>query len=300
MSSIQPVGFIQRSASPAPRLGALTLLALLAGCEGNVTVDMVTEPPADPNVTQVVAEIRGLEFTGSGGTKTLEFTDPQPLDFMDYVANDSEFRLFTSEELSEGSYTGVRLLLDTDQDENEAFVAVSGVTSQFQLNIVQGDYAPISFEFEDRENSSESYRLLLDLRQSLSFNEDTDEYTFTPVLRAVRNEDISSIQGDVTVTCPAGDSLIEGAVYLFEGQDITPDDLDGSGVEPFATSPVFTTGNNNTSFVYSLRVLPEGSYTLAVTCIGNDDDPATDEDLEFRNIINVELDQNEVLERDLP
>jgi hypothetical protein len=47
-------------------------------------------------------------------------------------------------------------------------------------------------------------------------------------------------------------------------------------------------------------VLPEGRYTLAVTCIGNDDDPATDEDLEFRNIVNVELDRNEVLERDLP
>jgi hypothetical protein len=299
MSSIQPVGFIQRSAWSAPRLGAFALLALLAGCEGNVTVDMSTDLPADPNVTQVVAQIRGLEFTGSGGTTTLEFRDPQPLDFMDYSDDDDVFRLFTSEELSEGSYTGVRLLLDTDQTDDEAFVAVSGVTRQFPLNIVQGDYASVNFEFEDRENSSESFTLMLDLRQSLSFNDDTDEYTFTPALRAVPNEDISSIQGDLNVTCPAGDSIVEGAVYLFQNEDVTPDDLDGSGVEPFATSPVFT-GNNNTSFSYSLRVLPEGRYTLAVTCIGNDDDPATDEDLEFRNIVNVELDRNEVLERDLP
>jgi hypothetical protein len=61
---------------------------------------------------------------------------------------------------------------------------------------------------------------------------------------------------------------------------------------------VFTT--NNTSFFYSLRVLPQGKYTMAVTCKGNDDDPATDEDLEFRNIVNVDLDENEVLNRDLP
>ena len=299
MSSNQLVDFIQRSAWFAPRLGALTLLALLAGCEGNVTVDMSTDLPADPNVNQVVANIRGLEFTGSSGTKKLEFTDPQPLDFMDYSQDNNAFRLFTSEKLPEGSYTGVRLLLDVDQDDDEAFVSVSGVTSPFPLNIVQGDYASISFKFEDRENSRESFTLMLDLRQSLSFNDSTDQYTFTPVLRALRNKDIGSIQGTLTVSCPVGDSLVEGAVYLFQGEDITPDDLDGSGVEPFATSPVFS-NNNNGPFSYALRVLPEGKYTMAVTCIGNDDDPATNEDLEFRNIVNVELDRNEKLTRNLP
>jgi hypothetical protein len=141
--------------------------------------------------------------------------------------------------------------------------------------------------------------LLLDLRQSLSFDNDTDEYTFTPVMRAVDTTEASRIDGDVSVTCPAGDSLSQGAVYLYSGRDVTPDDLDGAGVEPFATAPVFTTTAGN-AFFYSLRFLPEGDYTLALTCIGNDDDPVTDEDLEFRNIINVELDRNETITLDLP
>jgi hypothetical protein len=297
MSSIQLVDRIQRSAWSAQRLGAVVLLALLAGCEGDVTVDMTTELPADPNVNQVVANVRGLEFTGSSGTKTLEFTDQQQLDFMDYSTDNNAFRLFTSEELAEGSYTGVRLLLDEDQGD-DAFVTVSGTTGQFPLNVVQGDYAAIDFEFEDNDSKSEAFTLMLDLRQSLSFNDDNDEYTFTPALRAVRTDEISRIDGNLSVTCPSGDSLSEGAVYLFQGEDITPDDLDNSGVEPYATAPVFTT--NNTSFFYSLRVLPQGKYTMAVTCKGNDDDPATDEDLEFRNIVNVDLDENEVLNRDLP
>jgi hypothetical protein len=295
MSSSQLVRFMQRSAWSLPRLGAVAVLALLAGCEGNVTMDMTTELPADPDITQVVANVRGLEFTGSSGTETLEFTQAQQLDFMDYADDESTFRLFTSENLPEGSYTGVRLLFDENQDDDEAFVAVAGTSGgTFAMNVVQGDYASINFEFEDNDSTSESLTLMLDLRQSLSFNDDTDEYTFTPVLRAMPTGDISSIQGTLSVTCPAGDSLVEGAVYLFEGENITPDDLDGAGVEPFATSPVFT---NN---FYSLRVLPEGTYTMAVTCIGNDDDAATDQDLEFRNIVNVELDANEVLERDLP
>jgi hypothetical protein len=298
MSTRQFIGHTPRSVWSLPRLGTVALLALLAGCEGDVTMDMTTEEPADPNITQVVANVRGLEFTGSGGTRTLEFTDAQQLDFMDYSSDNDALRMFTSEQLPEGSYTGVRLLFDEDQGD-DAFVTVSTSTREFTLNVVEGEYASLDFEFEDNERNNESFTLMLDLRQSLSFNSDNNEYTLTPVLRAVRTEDISRIGGDVTVTCPAGDSLSEGAVYLFQGQDITPDDLDNAGVEPFATTPVFGT-NNNTSFFYSLRVLPEGRYTMAVTCVGNDDDPATDEDLEFRNIVNVELDQNEALDRDLP
>jgi hypothetical protein len=298
MSSIQLASLVQRSASSLPRLAAVAVLALLAGCEGDVTVDMTTEQPADPNITQVQATIRGLEFTGSSGTETLEFTDPQPLDFMVYADADNTFRLFSSEELPEGSYTGVRLLFEDDQDEDEAFVVVSGTDGgTFPMNLVAGESASINFEFEDNDSASEALTLMLDLRQSLSFNDDTDEFTFTPVLRAVPTEDIGTIEGNLSVTCPAGDSLVNGAVYLFQGQDVTPDDLDNAGVEPFATSPVFI---DNTSFFYSLRVVPEGDYTMAVTCIGNDDDPASDEDLEFRNAVNVELDAGELLDRDLP
>lgn len=304
MSSIQPVIRVPHSAwvswagsRSLQRLVTIALLALLAGCEGDVTMDLTTELPADPNIGQVVANVRGLEFrTSGGGTETLEFTDSQQLDFMSYADDSDALRLFTGEELSEGRYTGVRLLFDDDQD--DAFVSVSG-SGDFPMTLAEGDYAALDFELEDNESNSESFTLMLDLRQSLSFDDDEDEYTFTPRLRAVRTEDISRIDGNVSVTCPAGDSLAAGAVYLFQGNDVTPDDLDRTGVEPFATAPIFPS-NNNSSFFYSLRVLPEGDYTLAVTCIGNDDDAATDEDLEFRNIVNIELDSNEVLIRNLP
>lgn len=261
-------------------------------------MDLQTEVPADPDINGVVANVRGLEFTTSGGgTETLEFTDSQQLDFMDYADDDNALRLFTSEELPEGNYTGVRLLFDEDELDN-AFVTNTAGT-QFPMNVVDGDYASLSFNVEDNESNSDSFTLLLDLRQSLSFDDDTDEYAFTPVMRAVDTTEASRIDGDVSVTCPAGDSLSQGAVYLYSGRDVTPDDLDGAGVEPFATAPVFTTQAGNT-FFYSLRFLPEGDYTLALTCIGNDDDPVTDEDLEFRNIVNVQLDSNETITLDLP
>lgn len=275
----------------------LTLLALLAGCQGEVTMDLATELPADPNVTQVVANIRGLEFsTSSGGTETLEFRTSEPINFISLADDNGVFRLFTSEELSEGNYTGVRLLFDEDRLD-DAFVSLANGT-QFPLNVADAEPAPLSFNVEDRESSNESFTLVMDLRQALSFNDSDREYTLTPVMRAVETADMSRINGNVNVTCPAGGSLGIGAVYLFQGRDVTPDDIDGTGVEPFATSPIFTPQIN--TFVYSLRYLPAGDYTLAVTCSGNDEDPLEDQDLRFRNSVNVTLDDRETITRDLP
>jgi hypothetical protein len=301
MSRSQFAFFMQRSAlharSTITRLGAVAAFALLAGCEGEVTIDLSTEQPADPDIVQVVANIRGLEFqTSGGGTETFEFSDDEPLDFMDYSDDSNVLRLLTDEELSEGSYTGVRLLFDEDELDN-AFVATLAGT-EFPMTLVAGEYAPLSFSVEDRESNSESFTLMLDLRQSLSFDDDDDEYTFTPALRAVDTGDASRIEGDVTVTCPAGDDLGEGAVYLFTGEDVTPDDLDGIGVEPFATAPILA--DQAGAFFYALRLIPEGDYTLALTCIGNDEDILLDQDLEFRNIVNVRLDRRETLIVDVP
>jgi len=279
------------------RLGTLGLLALLAGCEGEVTTDLATELPADPNITQVVADLRGVEFSkSSGGTETLEFLDSQQVDLMDYTEDNGVFRLFTSEQVSEGSYTGVRLLFDTDRADDAFVNTFAG--RQFPLNLADGDFAPLSFSVENNDGSSDSFTLVLDLRQSLSFDDNSDEYTLTPRLRTAETSEMSRIEGNVTLTCPAGDSLERGAVYLFQGRDVTPDDIDGAGVEPFATAPIFTSTQGG--FFYALRYLPAADYTLAVTCIGNDEEPSTDEDLEFRNVINVSVDDRETLTRNLP
>ena len=119
------------------RATLLALFALLAGCEGEVTMDLGTELPADPSITQVVANIRGLEFTTSGGgTETLEFSDSEPTDFIDLADDNGVLRLFTGEELSEGNYTGVRLLFDEDRLD-DAFVSLADGT-QFPLNVGAG------------------------------------------------------------------------------------------------------------------------------------------------------------------
>jgi hypothetical protein len=300
------MAFVQRSAwsrfslgrGGIGRLSVLVLLGLLAGCEGSVTMDLATELPADPNITQVVTHIRGLEFsTSGGGTKTLEFRASEQVNLINFADDNGVFRLFTDEQLPKGNYTGVRLLFDQDQVSN-GFVRTSAGT-QFPLNLAEGQFASLSFEVEDNKKSSDSFTVVLDLRKSLTFSRRPDEYTLTPSLRTVETANASRIDGTVSVSCPAGQSLGRGAVYLFQGRDVTPDDIDGTGVEPFATSPIFTS-NLGRTFFYTLRFLPAGDYTLALTCLGNEDNPTTSEDLQFRNVVNVRLNKRETLTRNLP
>lgn len=298
MTFMQRSGWWRFSFGAALRWGLLALAALLAGCEGEVTLDLATELPADPDIDRVVLNVLGLEFTtSSGDIRALRFNASEPMDFIDLADDNGLLRMFTSEELPEGNYTGVRLLFDEDRID-DAFVTTSAGT-QFPLNVAASDPAPLSFSVEDNDSSSDSFTLLLDLRKSLSFDDTSDEYTLRPVLRAVKTEDMSRIEGNVSITCPPGDSLSAGAVYLFAGENITPDDIDRAGVEPFATAPVFTS-QTGTSFFYALRYLPAGDYTLAVSCIGNDEDPASDQDLKFRNVTNVRLDKSETITLDLP
>jgi len=63
----------------------------------------------------VQVNLLGLDLRKSDGTSaTLEFNSGELVDLMD-LRNGDPLRLFTNEDLPVGSYTGVRLLFDTDE-----------------------------------------------------------------------------------------------------------------------------------------------------------------------------------------
>ena len=276
-----------------PAVAALALL--LGGCDAAwITVDLGTDPPADPEISAVQANLLGLEFRkGDNTTATLEFRDGELVDLLG-LQDAEPLRLFTNEELPAGTYTGVRLLFDPDQDQSR----VTTVNGSTRLRVAAGAFAPVSFTIEDEEESREEITLVLDLRQSLSFDDDNDRYTLTPALRSVRTDDAARVEGTVSVVCPVGTVLRdEGAIYLYSGRNVQPDDLDGAEAEPFATTGVIDSGT--VAFRYALRFLPAGNYTLAFTCRGDDEVPGSSEDLDFRNVENIALEAGDVLQRNL-
>jgi hypothetical protein len=276
-------------------IAMLTLGLLLAGCEARFTADLATDAPADPGITQVLVSLQGLEFRLSdGATSTLEFSSSEPLDLLDLVSGES-LRLFTNEQLASGRYTGVRLLFDDSAD--ATVIDIDAL--EFPVVLAEGAFAPVDFTVQDDEDSSESLTLMLDLRQSLEFDSVNDEYRLIPHLRAVRTGEAARIEGGVAVTCPVDGSVTPGgAVYLFSGRDATLDDIDGTGVEPLATTRVVgdvLTGQLS----YALRFLAPGEYTLALTCFGDLEAAGVDDDLQFQNVTDVEPGDGEVLRVDL-
>lgn len=279
----------------AASLTAAALGLLLGGCGPRFTADLATEPPADPDITAVYVNLRGLEFRqADGGSPTLEFRSGERVDLLELWNRREPLRLFTDEELPAGQYTGVRLLFDDDVDRN----LVATPAGDFPVVLAEGDFAAIDFTVEEDENSEKALTLMLDLRQSLRFDEALEEYTLAAELRAVRTEDAARIEGAVTFSCPTGTSLSTGgAVYAFQGQDVQPDDLDGVTPEPLATTRVVDTLLVRPR--YELQFLPAGDYTLALTCQGDEDLLGADDSLDFRVTRNAQVDDGEVLERNL-
>jgi hypothetical protein len=272
---------------------AMAASLFLASCEGTITTDLVTSAPADPTLQQVVAPFMGIEFERSdGGTERFAFDEAERIDLLTFV-NGTPLRILTDEELPEGTYTGVRLLFDADSSDS-AYV-LDGRGAQRDLTVSNSDYAPVNFAVEEEESSSEEITLTLDLRMSLSVD-DRNRYTLQPKIRSVRTEDAGELEGTVSARCLSAGSTnqTKAAIYLFSGRNVSPDDIDGQGVEPYATTAVMLDGSG---FSYRFPFIDAGSYTATLVCDATGDDPLTDDELTFRGTANVEISEGETTER---
>ena len=299
--SLNPERIVRSPMSGTPRrrhaAWVVALLAVsLAGCEGTFTSDLASDPPADATIAQVNANLLGVELQKADGTtENVEFTSSEAVDLLSFV-DGTPMRLFTSEPLPAGDYTGIRLLFDTSTDAN----VVDTVGGEKTVTLGDGPFASVDFTVTDNRRSLAEFTLSLDLRQSLELDAAGDAYTLTPVARAVVTTDAATISGAVASSaCSSSTTLAtDAAVYLFRERDVTPDDLDGADAEPYATTNVVSDGSAD-GFQYSLRFLAPGAYTLALTCQGNLDAPGTNDDITFVDTQNVSVDSAATAEVDL-
>jgi len=188
------------------------LALLLSGCDAAwITVDLGTDPPADPEISAVQVNLLGLEFRkGDGTTATLEFRDRRnrrpagprgcrtaaPVHER-RVAGGYLFRCAPALRPEPGPEQG---------DDSDGSI---------QLRVAEGAFAAVSFTVEDEKESRDEFTLMLDLRQSLSFDEVNDRYTLTPALRSVRSDAAARIEGNVAIVCPAGIVLPDRGAFIF-------------------------------------------------------------------------------------
>lgn len=269
------------------KLMAIALAGLLAaGCGGSSDDSAsgelrvaLTDAPAD-TATAVHIQFSGIEIKPAGGEafRIGDFDPPKTIDVL--TLQDGTSEVLAEVDLPAGQYNWIRLMVDTSRDQDSPSTIVfpdaeyplwipSG--SESGLKLVNGFIVPVG--------GVADFTIDFDLRKSIHKPGGQDGiYFLRPALRMVDNALVGVISGKVDASLlsfDGGDDTC--AVYVFAGEGTLPDDIDGDEGDPLTTATVHL---NDADGLYHYRAafLPEGAYTLALTCDATADDPEADDD----------------------
>ncbi len=307
---------------PINRLSITTvslLIALLAACGGGgessgpsngsgaLTLRM-TDGPVD-SAYHVYIQFHGIEIqSASGGRTTLNYCQdpsdptktvlstaacitpvaPKQLDLLALTGGLSDFLLdkFT---LPAGHYDWLRLMVDTSGSLDSYVVDAAGT---HELTIPSGDETGLKLNrgFDVAAGGDTDFTLDFDLRKSIHVT-GTGDYMLRPTVRLVDSIDVGRITGTVSPSLIT--SGCTPAVYVFQGSNVTPQDISGSPIDPVTTATV-KLDNTTGQYQYTAAFLEPGNYTVAFTCQAAQDDPTAIDAITFSNTANVTVTANTV------
>ena len=115
-----------------------------------------------------------------------------------------------------------------------------------------------------------------------------------PAFRIVDMTEFGTLRGTIPATtimdpaCADDDPDLDvgNVVYVFEGLDVVPDDIDGIDPDPVAT--IEAEPNADGDYAYE-TILTPGDYTVAFTCEAGNDDPESEDEIVFLPESNLSL-----------
>ena len=268
---------------------AVICAALLAsGCGGSsddgtgqLSVGL-TDAPVD-EADAVVVAFTGIEVKPAEGSAFMleTFDPPLTIDLLDL--QDGLNQTIADATVDAGRYNWIRLAVKLDEDgvvdeATESHIVVNGTAyplwipsgAQTGLKLVSGFVVP--------QGGQTALTVDFDLRKSVVLPRNGEMvYFLRPALRLVDNALVGSIAGTVDPNL-----LVDGSncvVYVFGGDAVAPDDVDGAEPEPVTTAGVKLDLVEPGQWGYRAAFLPEGPYTLALTC--DEDLPDQDDELAF-------------------
>lgn len=273
----------------------LPLLAvLLAACGGDdkgtgMLSVQVTDAPVDA-AEAVVVRFTGLSFKpADGAPQVVMFDAPKDIDLLALAGGDAA-PLVSNLVVPAGRYEWLRLHVQAAFDTvHDSYITIDG--SQYELQVPSGSQSGLKLNggFVVPQGGAASYTLDFDLRRSVVEPVGQPGYFLKPVIRMVNTAQVGMLTGAVDSALIAAQcsGSATGAVYVFSGAGVTPDDVDGSDPEPLASGMVSLQGDG--SYRYTVAFLSPGSYTAAWTCDAAGDLPESGEDLVFAGTTDVTI-----------
>ncbi|MHB1141879.1 MAG: DUF4382 domain-containing protein [Sulfuricaulis sp.] len=293
-------------------LGAILTLASCGGGgggdgAGTGTLSLqITDGPVE-TAKHVYVQFSGLELHAADGQRTTLYycqdpadatltivsedactapAAPKRIDLLAQSGGDAEV-LLDNFILPSGRYNWIRLMVDAVAGMQDSYIVLPD-DSEHELEIPSGAQTGLKLNrgFDVPTGGNADFTIDFDLRKSVHVT-GTGEYMLRPTLRLADNGMTGAIAGTVDPSLvPAG---CTPAVYVYEGDGVTPDDIDAdvNTPDPVTTATVKPDPMDNTKYVYKAAFLEAGNYTIAFTCDAATDDPMLDDTLAFSGATTV-------------
>lgn len=267
---------------------ALIIAGALAACSsgggtgssnGTVSLGLIDGPVS--GVTSIWLDITEVDLKPVNGTElSFPLNPPVKKDLLS-LTPDNSATLLDSVTVPAGQYEWVRLKVD-----NSNSYVMTDTGGQVPLSVPSGIVRLVS-GFTITADKHASFDIDWNARKGLVDPVGQTGYKLQPALRMIDMQQFGTLQGTVqTATiqaqannCNADDPTnqnfdVGNVVYIYSGQNVTPDDIGGSGANPVATADVKPDANG--AYTYK-TILSPGDYTVAFTCQAANDDPTTDQ-----------------------
>ncbi|MGF2736960.1 DUF4382 domain-containing protein [Marinobacter sp. DUT-1] len=258
---------------------------------GSVSVDVTDAPTME--FTEVTIAFTGIRLQHkSGEWEEFTFDEAKVWNLLDLQGGASE-PLITDEEVLAGNYKELRLLVDT---ENSYVVQKDQPDVELSLAVPSGEQSGLKLkgDFIVAADTTTDFTVDFDVSKAIvnPQGKSLADYLLRPSLRLVNNLEVGSISGEVdygTINQEAACDY-EGAVYVYQGTDVTPTDINVNDEEsgPLMAVPV-SDDDNDGIHTYTAAFLTEGNYTISYTCQLDDNEADDSATMEFQGTQNVSV-----------
>jgi hypothetical protein len=276
-------------------IGVAPFLFLTAcgGGSGEVAVEQtgiiniaITDATVD-DVTKVNVQFTGVTLKPQSGDEIEMFFDP-PKDFdLLTLSGGMTAELLPDTRVPAGSYNWIRLAVNAKFD--NVFDSYAMLPQgEVELRVPSGNQSGLKLVsgFTVTQNQSTNIVIDWDLRKALSDPTGQPGLHLRPALRVTNMAAYGTLNGTVAEalvndgSCTNNLAMDTGnAIYIYVGVVDTPGDIGDATNDPLTIATV--SQSESGTYVYEVNFLSVGEYTAAFTCQADDDDPETDDPIEF-------------------
>lgn len=191
-------------------------------------------------------------------------------------------RLLDNISVPVGDYPWIRLEIDEDQP--GYIVLDDGATHDLTIPGAANTGLKLVSGFSVEPGGENQILIDFDLRKSV--HKAGSNYRLKPALRLLKIDNVAKQRLHGEWLAESMGQCESPMAYIYEGEDVVPDDIGGSGAQPLITT-AFVADEDGTRSTYRVDYIGYGDYTVAFTCNGEIDSAESDDDVVFVQSTNV-------------